>query len=54
MAEEGMFLGVGLGWQSEYHHYTVPAENNFPMGNFWNILEYFGIFWNILEYFGIF
>ena len=42
---------------------TVPAENNFPMGIFWNILEYFvpaennfpmGIFWNILEYFRIF
>ena len=25
MAEEGMFLGVGLGWQSEYHHYKTPV-----------------------------
>ena len=29
---------------------TVPLENNFPMGIFWNILEYFGILWNIPDH----
>ena len=33
---------------------TVPAENNFPMGIFWNILEYYGTLQIYPGYHGIF
>ena len=30
--------------------YDLLLENNFPMGIFWNIFEYFWILWNIPKY----
>ena len=29
---------------------TIPLENNFPMGIFWNIMEYSKILQDIMEY----